>query len=164
MLRINRDYQKVCLCGKGYMSRNDHLCGHCRTRKDKEALEKYCRTMPQRIVVFGGRDFTDIDRMEFVIRKLVEENFITDPCELVCGMARGADITAFRLFSELGIRIHEFPADWDRLGKRAGFVRNGEMAEFCTVGIGFWNGISHGTKHMIDTMDRAKKPCIVVRY
>lgn len=162
--RINRDYQKVCLCGKGYMSRNDHLCGHCRTRKDKQALDNYFRNMPQRVVVFGGRDFEDIDRMEFVIRQLVDQNFITDPCELVCGMARGADMTAYELFKDLDIRIHQFWADWDNKGKIAGFIRNGEMADFADVGIGFWDGKSKGTKHMIETMDRAKKPCVVVRY
>lgn len=157
-------FTKICTCGKGYMSRHDHRCGHCRTKKDKEALDLYMRSGVQRVVVFGGRTFTDINRMEFVIRQLVDQGFITDPCELVCGMAIGADKTAYRLFTELDIRIHEFPADWDSLGKRAGFVRNGEMAHFADIGVGFWDGESRGTKHMIDTMDRANKPCIVVRY
>jgi len=157
-------YQRVCLCGKGLMSRADHRCGHCRTRKEQKALDTYFRSGVQRIVVFGGREFEDINRMEFVIRQLVDQNFITDPCELVCGMARGADMTAYELFKDLGIRIHEFWADWENKGKAAGFIRNGEMANFADVGIGFWDGKSPGTKHMIATMDRAKKPCIVVRY
>lgn len=30
----------VCLCGKGYVSQWDGKCGHCRTKKEKEALYK----------------------------------------------------------------------------------------------------------------------------
>lgn len=31
---------KVCKCGKGYVSAWDGKCGHCRTKKDKLALDK----------------------------------------------------------------------------------------------------------------------------
>jgi len=34
---------EICGCRRGYKSWHDGLCGHCRTRKDKEKLAKYFR-------------------------------------------------------------------------------------------------------------------------
>jgi hypothetical protein len=53
-----------------------------------------------------------------------------------------------------------FPADWDFFGKRAGMLRNVKMAESATHLIAFWDGISNGTKNMID---EAKKRNLMVR-
>jgi hypothetical protein len=44
-----------------------------------------------------------------------------------------------------------FPADWRTYGKRAGYVRNEQMAEEAEAVIALWDGASRGTKHMIDT-------------
>ncbi|WBQ32469.1 hypothetical protein [Erwinia phage Kuerle] len=99
-----------------------------------------------------------------VLNELLSEGVIHSDCELVCGMARGADMTAYACFKDIGNTIHEYWADWDGLGKRAGFVRNTEMAQVADIGVAFWDGSSRGTKHMIDTLDRLNKPCYVVRY
>ena len=117
-----------------------------------------------RLIVAGGRDFTDTNRMIAELQKLVDSGEITDSPELVCGMARGADLTAYNLWKEAGMVIHQFPADWDKLGKRAGYVRNTEMAKFADVLVAFWDGKSKGTKHMIDIMGKLGKPVYVVRY
>lgn len=117
-----------------------------------------------KLIVAGGRDFTDTNRMIAELQKLVESGEITNTPELVCGMARGADLTAYNLWNEAGMVIHEFPADWDRLGKRAGYVRNTEMANFADVLVAFWDGKSKGTKHIIDIMKKLGKPVYVIRY
>ena len=117
-----------------------------------------------KIVVFGGRDFTNRSWMLSCLVELQTEGIITPDVELLCGRARGADNTAYDLFKEAGANIHEFPADWEFYGKRAGFVRNKEMAALADVGLGFWDGKSKGTKHMIDEMKRLNKPLYVVRY
>ena len=117
-----------------------------------------------KIVVFGGRDFTNRSWMLSCLVELQTEGIITPDVELICGRARGADNTAYDLFKEAGANIHEFPADWEFYGKRAGFVRNKEMAALADVGLGFWDGKSKGTKHMIDEMKRLNKPLYVVRY
>lgn len=117
-----------------------------------------------KIVVFGGRDFTNRSWMLSCLVELQTEGIITPDVELLCGRARGADNTAYDLFKEVGANIHEFPADWEFYGKRAGFVRNKEMAALADVGLGFWDGKSKGTKHMIDEMKRLNKPLYVVRY
>lgn len=52
--------------------------------------------------------------------------------------------------------LSKFYPNWDGLGKRAGYVRNVEMAKFAiennSVGvlIAFWDGKSKGTKRMIE--------------
>ena len=44
----------------------------------------------------------------------------------------------------------EFPADWERHGKAAGYIRNREMAQNADALVAFWDGESRGTKSMID--------------
>lgn len=99
-----------------------------------------------------------------VLTELNCEGIIPNDVELLCGMARGADITAYKLFKETSNTVHEYPADWVKYGKRAGYLRNTEMAKVADLGLAFWDSESKGTKHMIDTMDRLGKTCYVVRY
>ena len=81
------------------------------------------------------------------------DNF--DKIRIVSGAARGADQLGEQYAKATGYEVSKFPADWDSLGKRAGYVRNVEMAEFAiennSVGvlIAFWDGKSKGTEHMI---------------
>jgi hypothetical protein len=74
--------------------------------------------------------------------------------EVVSGCAHGADKLGERWAASLKIPVARFPADWDTHGKRAGFIRNSEMAEYADACIVFWNGTSKGTKHMIDIAKR----------
>lgn len=117
-----------------------------------------------KLIVAGGRDFTDTNRMIAELQKLVESGEITDSPELVCGMARGADMLAYSLWANNKMPIHNFPANWDKYGKSAGYRRNQEMGEFADAAVCFWDGNSKGTKHMIDIMNRLNKPVYVVRY
>ena len=117
-----------------------------------------------KLIVAGGRDFVNTQVMITVLMDLVEKGKIDPNPELVCGMARGADILAFRLWKSENMQIHLFPAEWDTYGKSAGFRRNKEMGEFADAAVCFWDGKSKGTKHMIDTMNRLNKPVYVVRY
>ena len=53
-----------------------------------------------------------------------------------------------------------FPAEWNRFGRRAGFIRNTQMAEFASEEgsegtlIAFWDGESRGTKMMIGIAEK----------
>ena len=52
----------------------------------------------------------------------------------------------------------------EKFGKSAGFRRNEQMAEFADALIAFWDGKSHGTKHMIDTATEKGMNVSVVNY
>lgn len=112
------------------------------------------------VLISGSREgFTYKDFKE----KLLS---VTDPdkiTEMVSGGARGVDTFARRFSSEFGLKFKCLEADWDNLGKKAGMVRNVEMAEYVkakTVGkeesivVAFRNNHSSGTTHMIKSAQR----------
>ena len=84
--------------------------------------------------------------------------------EIVCGGATGADTLGKRFAEELGYSVKMFPADWKKYGRRAGPVRNQQMGEYADALIAFWDGISHGTKNMIDYAMSKGLKVRVVRY
>lgn len=58
--------------------------------------------------------------------------------------------------------IMAFPAEWNKYGKKAGYIRNAQMLEIGKpdLVLAFWDGVSRGTKMMIDL---AKKAGVEVR-
>lgn len=117
-----------------------------------------------KLIVAGGRDFTDYEKAKEEIIRLAEGELGPFAVSIVSGMARGADALAVRFAREMNIRLHEFPADWSSHGKAAGFMRNKEMAEAADGLLAFWDGHSRGTQHMIQTMEQMGKPVRIIRY
>lgn len=117
-----------------------------------------------KLIIAGGRDFTNTLLMIHELQKLEQQGKITDCPELVCGMARGTDLLAYQLWVANNMPVHKFPADWNTHGKSAGYRRNVEMGNFADAAVCFWDGVSKGTKHMIDIMEKLGKPVYVVRY
>lgn len=114
-----------------------------------------------RVIVAGGRDFNNYqllrDKLDYYLQNLPD-------IEIVSGGAKGADALGERYAEENAYPLKIFPADWDNLGKRAGFVRNSEMAEHADYLIAFWDGKSRGTKHMINIAKRVGLKVKVVIY
>lgn len=79
-----------------------------------------------RILVYGGRDYSDRDRMWSDLDRLLFGRRIT---RLVHGAARGADSLAGEWAEERGVPVDVYPADWETYGKGAGFIRNQLMAD-----------------------------------
>jgi len=78
----------------------------------------------KRLLVTGSRDWNDEKRIEDILRSAPHD------AVLVHGACpTGADAIADRIWSEWGRQVERHPADWKQYGKRAGFVRNAEMAE-----------------------------------
>lgn len=132
-----------------------------------------------RIIIAGGREFNDYNLLEKECNKIFcqlaqEGNFSIDvntskkQIEIVCGKARGADTLGERFGKQYGLCIKYFIPDWDGLGKRAGYVRNADMANYAKedngVLIAFWDGKSKGTKHMIDLATKQGLKVFVIRY
>lgn len=73
---------------------------------------------------------------------------------VISGTAKGVDTLGERWAKEHGVTVERYPANWSQHGRAAGPIRNGEMAEIAENAVILWNGVSRGTKDMIN---RAKK-------
>jgi hypothetical protein len=84
--------------------------------------------------------------------------------EIVSGTANSADKLGERYANENKYHITRFPADWDKYGKSAGYIRNEEMAKYAEVLIVFGDCKSKGTKHMIDIARRYNLKINVITF
>lgn len=116
-----------------------------------------------KLVIAGGRDFTDYQHLCNSVDQLIKEEGYPD-VEVICGEARGADRLGERYALERGYTVVYYKPDWDKYGKSAGYRRNAEMADASTHVICFWNKISKGTKHMIDIATKKELNLTVVYY
>lgn len=115
-----------------------------------------------RIIIAGSRDFNDFEMLfknvETIQNEIITKRNDISEVVIISGTARGADKLGELYAERTNLKIKRFPADWNNLGKRAGYVRNAEMAKYAVKEVGvliaFWDGISKGTKHMIDLAKR----------
>lgn len=82
---------------------------------------------------------------------------------LLQGGARGIDAAAKAFFSNLGIPVENYPADWTKWGRRAGPIRNKAMAEKGEVLLAVWDGESRGAHSMITEARKQQIPVVVTR-
>ena len=115
-------------------------------------------------IIAGGRDFMDYNLLKEKTDKILQEKKVTHKIVIISGCARGADTLGLRYASENTFDVEEYPADWNKYGKKAGYMRNVEMAENADALIAFWDGKSKGTKHMIDIATERNLPIRVIRY
>jgi hypothetical protein len=66
------------------------------------------------------------------------------------GHAKGADLLGEQFANEQGLTLEVYPANWKSHWRSAGFKRNELMGDIANGLIAFWDGRSHGTKHMIE--------------
>lgn len=111
-----------------------------------------------KLIVCGGRDFTDQDYAFAILDQCHHEVGIT--C-LVEGGARGADRLGRLWAISRGVRYLTFAADWDRHGKSAGFLRNAEMLNSGAEGVIAFPG-GRGTAHMIRISKERSVPVVEV--
>jgi hypothetical protein len=115
-----------------------------------------------KLLVAGGRDFQDkmllnhwLDRYH---RKYGKDLIIIQGC------ARGADLMAKEWAISRGVIYRNFPAQWGKYGKKAGYIRNAEMWKEAQMGIIFWDSISKGTGHSLVLSSIHNKFLQVVYY
>lgn len=84
------------------------------------------------------------------------------PTEIVSGGAKGADKFGESWAEWNKIKITRFLPDWQKYNKRAGLIRNIEMAEYADGLLAFWNQKSTGTQHMIEQAYKRKLEIKVV--
>ena len=98
-----------------------------------------------RTIIAGSRTITDLKIVEDAIK---ESGFDIDT--VICGGAKGVDKLGELWARRNMLFIEYFYPDWDLYGKAAGPIRNKQMAENADALIAIWDGVSKGTKSMID--------------
>lgn len=116
-------------------------------------------------LVVGSRSITDYNYIKEAL-----DYFLQNKSEItiVSGGARGVDSLAERYAKEHNYELKIFPADWDKYGKSAGYIRNDEMhkyiSQFSDRGIvAFWDGKSKGTAQNFGLASRYNTPIKIVR-
>lgn len=119
-----------------------------------------------KLIVAGGRDFSEPPLMEIVLNDVINEirQYCSMPIEIVSGGAKGADTLAILYAESYGYTCTVKMADWNHYGKRAGYIRNAEMAEYADGLVAFWDGKSKGTKHMINIANSKGLTVLVINY
>jgi hypothetical protein len=116
-----------------------------------------------KLIIAGSRTFRDHERMFKLLTKFDRHTTIgkiLSGCQVSkdkdTDELYGADYYGKMWGEANGIRIEEYPADWNKYDKAAGPIRNGEMAKNAHILIAFWDGKSRGTKDMIDKAYKQK--------
>jgi len=127
-----------------------------------------------RVIIAGSRTFNNYKFLKAnclkIFRQLKAEGYDTkrETLEIISGTARGADRLGEQFAEEFNLKVVRFPADWDKLGRKAGYIRNEKMALYAKedngVLIAFWDGVSKGTKSMINLANKHGLRVFVVKF
>ena len=104
-----------------------------------------------KVAVIGSRGL----KVEKLERFLPEET-----TEIISGGAKGIDTCAREYALANGLKLTEFLLDYSRYGRAAPLKRNITIIENADLVLAFWDGISHGTKYVIE---QCKKRSIAVK-
>lgn len=117
-----------------------------------------------KVIVAGGRDFNDYNLLKTKLDRILCNKRNTHQICILSGKATGADSLGERYAYENGFQVLSFPANWNLYGRQAGVKRNAEMANEANALIAFWDGESHGTKHMIEIATKKGLNIRTIRY
>jgi hypothetical protein len=103
-----------------------------------------------RVLFTGSREWVDDHAVVLFLEGLSKR--VTRPSEItvVHGGARGLDSTVGVVAHHMGMTVEVHPADWQRDGRAAGFIRNQQMVDLrADLVVGFPLGESRGTRDCI---------------
>lgn len=107
-----------------------------------------------RVAVIGSRGLTVND-----LGKYLPE----DTTEIISGGARGVDSSAREYALAHNIKLTEFLPEYDKYGRSAPLKRNITIIENADIVLAFWDGVSHGTKFVIDNCKKMGVPCKIFK-
>ena len=106
-----------------------------------------------RVLVCGGRDYADAQRVE-------QELVALGPTEIAQGGARGADALAHAWAKARGVPVATYLPDWRSFGASAGPLRNQRMLDEFRPDLVL---AFHGGRGTADMVGRARRAGIEVR-
>jgi hypothetical protein len=117
--------------------------------------------MTARILITGSRAWTAVSTLR---TELTRWHRVYPGAVLVHGAARGADLTAAALWQLWGLPTEAHPADWDRHGRVAGYLRNRHMVNLgADVCLAFIRDHSRGATHCSGLAEAAGIPTHRIR-
>jgi hypothetical protein len=109
-----------------------------------------------KLAIVGSRTFNNYELLKKEIDIFLIENDIFVDL-IISGGAKGADSLGEQYAKEYNIPTQIFYPDWDKYGKKAGYLRNIDIVKNSDIVIAFWDGSSPGTKSSIDLATKEKK-------
>ena len=106
-----------------------------------------------KVIVAGSRSITDYAAVEEAIKK----SGYNITC-VISGTAKGVDKLGEAWAAQNNVAVIRCPADWETYHKAAGPIRNAYMATLADAAVIVYDGHSRGTAHMMECMDKVKKP------
>ena len=121
-----------------------------------------------RILVCGGRHFSDYALLEKTINGVIAESGCKD-IEIVSGHCVGADRLGELYAEKHNVQVKIFPAEWKKYGKRAGSMRNKQMIDYISgfknkIVVAFVSAKTKGTRNTISLAKRANIRIIEKEY
>lgn len=114
-----------------------------------------------KLIIAGSRTITDYNKVREAVIESGYWKQYGKSIEVVCGMAKGVDLLGLEFATRNNLIVHEFPADWNKYGKRAGMIRNKQMGDFADALLAVYDGESRGTKQMIEYAQEIGIPVFV---
>jgi hypothetical protein len=103
-----------------------------------------------KIMVTGSRGWKHKGLIHRLLTQLKPTMIVHGDCK------QGADAMTDLIARRLRIPVRKYPAQWEKYGKSAGFIRNTEMIvrEQPDVVVAFWDESSRGTEHAIKEAEK----------
>lgn len=112
-----------------------------------------------KLAIIGSRSFNDYNKLKEIL-----EPYKSKITLIISGAAKGADVLGEKWAIENNIPTLIFPADWNKHGKIAGFIRNEDIIKNCEGCIAFWDKRSPGTKHSLSLCKKYNKPYKIINF
>ena len=139
--------------------------GHVPTVKKRRKEMEKSEEKVLRVIIAGGRYFDDYELLCKAADEILKGY---TNIEIVSGHAGGADRLGELYAVEHDLNYVIFPADWDKLGRKAGPIRNSQMLRYAMeqqpMLIAFWDGKSSGTGDTVTKARRLGVESHIIRY
>lgn len=108
----------------------------------------------KKLLVSGSRTITNRENVFLSIEYMVDAMLYGEDVTIIEGGANGVDALAREFAIEHNIPYEEHPADWEKNGRSAGYIRNVEMVKEADIALIIWDGKSRGTAHMMKMCEK----------
>ena len=108
----------------------------------------------KKLLVSGSRTITDKHKVFQALDEMMSVMLNGEDITNIEGGAKGVDTLARLYAIERKIPYEEHPADWDKNGRAAGYIRNVEMVKEADVALILWDGKSKGTAHAMKICEK----------